>query len=127
MNLFSPTVLGLGKALDLYAARHRILAENVAHAETPGYRAKEMDFGGELDRAFEKHSPHATDADGASAGESASVDGSLPPRIELRRDPVDLDREMALLSENSLRVTALSRIVARKYAGLKSLIGGLGR
>ena len=68
---------------------------------------------------------HETDASGATA--SASVDGSLPPRIELRRDPVDLDREMALLSENSLRVTALSRIVARKYSGLKSLIGGLGR
>lgn len=121
MNLFSPTVLGLGRALDLYAARHRILSENVAHAETPGYRAKEMDFGGELDRAFEQHSAHKADAADGSA------DGSLPPRIELRRDPVDLDREMALLSENSLRVQALSRIVARKYSGLKTLIGGLGR
>jgi flagellar basal-body rod protein FlgB len=126
MNLFSPTVLGLGRALDLYAARHRILAENVAHAETPGYRAKEMDFGGELDRAFDKHSSQKTEG-AHSAGAGASLDGALPPRIEPRREPVDLDREMALLSENSLRVTALSRIVARKYAGLKSLIGGLGR
>ncbi len=126
MNLFSPTVVGLGRALDLYAARHRLLAENVAHAETPGYRAKEMDFGGELDRAFEQRSAQKTDgALSADAGES--LDGTLPPRIEVRREPVDLDREMALLSENSLRVTALSRIVARKYAGLKSLIGGLGR
>jgi flagellar basal-body rod protein FlgB len=116
MNLFSPTVLGLGRALELYSARHRLLAENVAHAETPGYRAKELDFGQELDRAFETHSP-----------ESAAAADAAGPRIEPRRDPVDLDREMALLSENSLRVVALSQIVARKYAGLKSLIGGLGR
>ena len=126
MNLFSSTVLGLGKALDLYAARHRVLAENVAHAETPGYRAKEMEFGGELERAFEKQTRREARSS-LSADASESLDAGLPPRIELRRDPVDLDREMALLSENSLRVTALSRIVARKYAGLKSLIGGLGR
>ena len=126
MNLFSPTVLGVGKALDLYAARHRVLAENVAHAETPGYRAKEIDFGGELERAFDKQALQPPGS-ARSAEAGTSLDGGLPPRIELRRDPVDLDREMALLSENSLRVTALSRIVARKYAGLKSLIGGLGR
>lgn len=117
MNLFSPTVLGLGRALELYAARHRILAENLAHAETPGYRAKEMDFGGELERAFES----------GSSEESGSDAAVLPPRIEPRREPVDIDREMALLSENSLRVIALSQIVARKYAGIKSLIGGLAR
>lgn len=114
MNLFSPTVLGLGRALELYAARHQVLTENLAHAETPGYRAKEMDFGDALRRAFESR-----EADGS--------DASLPPRIESRREPVDLDREMAILSENSLRVLALSRIVARRYSGLKTLIGELGR
>lgn len=114
MKLFSPTVLGLGRALELYSARHRVLAENLAHAETPGYRAKEMDFGNELSRAFESRE--------AQASESA-----MPPRIEPRREPVDVDREMAVLSENSLRVVALSRIVARKYTGLKTLIGELGR
>jgi flagellar basal-body rod protein FlgB len=117
MSLFSPTVLGLGRAIELFTARHRILAENLAHAETPGYRAKEMDFGGELERAFASHKADESEADAAV----------LPPRIEPRREPVDIDREMALLSENSLRVVALSQIIARKYAGMKSLIGGLGR
>src|SRR5437870_5447582 len=34
MRIFGPVIQGLGQALDLYQARHRVLAENVANAES---------------------------------------------------------------------------------------------
>jgi len=44
----------------------------------------------------------------------------------LRKDgnTVDLDREMAKLSENNLMYNALAQIISRKFAGLKDAIKG---
>jgi len=38
----------LERALDLTAARHKLLTQNVANAETPGYVRKDIDFASEL-------------------------------------------------------------------------------
>ncbi len=35
---------------------------------------------------------------------------------------MDVDHEMARLSDNAFRLVSLSRIVARKYAGMKQLL-----
>jgi flagellar basal-body rod protein FlgB len=46
--------------------------------------------------------------------------------MTLRKDgnTVDLDREMAKLSENNLMYNALAQIVSRKFQGLKDAIKG---
>ncbi len=95
MRIFGPVIQGLGQALDLYQARHRVLAENVANAETPGYRARDLDFGSALARAFEANAERGA-ADGAT--------------------------EMSRLSQNALKIVALSQIIAKKYAGLRAVI-----
>ena len=121
MRIFGPVVEGLGGALDLYQARHRVLAENVANAETPGYRARDLEFGTALAHAFER------------SGTSESADGDAEPIVDARSvvkidgNSVDLDTEMARLSENSMKIVALTRILARKYEGLKAAIQGGSR
>ena len=39
MQLFGTLTEGLGQALDLYQARHQVLAENIANSETPALTA----------------------------------------------------------------------------------------
>ena len=40
-----------GEALALRAHRQQVLASNIANADTPGYQAREFDFGRALARA----------------------------------------------------------------------------
>jgi len=117
MQIFTPLMQGLGTALGLYQQRHAVLAENVANAETPGYRARDLDFGHVLESAF----------DGAPGGRTGA--GGVEPTVDTKavikvdRNSVDIDTEMARLSENALRIVALTRLISGSYAGLKRAIG----
>ena len=121
MRIFSPVIQGLGSALELYQARHRVLAENVANAETPGYRARDLEFGTALASAFER----GTTSGRAAADVEPIVDARSVVKID--GNSVDLDTEMARLSENTMKIVALTRILTRKYEGLKAAIEGSRR
>jgi len=121
MRIFSTVIQGLGTAIELHAARQRVLAENVANAETPGYRARDLDFGAELANAF---------TPGAVPENSRPAVSPIEDRtaiVKIDRNSVDLDTQMARLSENALKLRALSEILGRKYAGLKRVIEGGAR
>ena len=121
MRIFGSVIQGLGTALDLYQARHRVLAENVANAETPGYRARDLDFASELTKAFESGSTHEV---GQTTSEPA-VDTHATVKID--GNSVDLDTEMARLSETTMRELALTRLLGRKFASLRLAIEGSNR
>lgn len=119
MQIFTPFVHALGSALRLHHSRHTVLAENVANAETPGYRARDLDFRHVLEAAF--------DGDAATNRTGEAVEPSIDREaiVKIDRNSVDLDTEMARLSENALRIVALSRFVSGSYQGLKQAIGDL--
>ncbi len=115
MQIFGPLIQGLGQALDLYQARHRILTENVANAETPGYRARDLDFGSALTQAFER---------GEESHNVSTAEPVVDARATIKIDgnSVDLDTEMARMSQNAEKIMALSQILGRKFAGLRAVI-----
>ena len=121
MQIFGNVVQGLSRALDLYQARHGVLTENVANAETPGYRARELDFESELKAAFDPQ---------AEAGGAATSDRQPQPivdrgaTVKLDGNSVDLDIQMGELSENAFKIVALSQLLSRKLDGLKRAIDG---
>ena len=115
MRIFSPVIQGLAQAIDLYQARHRVLTENVANAETPGYRARDLDFGSALVQAFDPGSE-------PGAGEEVEPSVDAHATVKIDGNSVDLDSEMSRLSQNALKIVALSQIVARKYASLRAVI-----
>lgn len=55
MELFDKTFNALEKKLDLNFKRHVVLSGNIANSETPNFRAREVDFAGELDKALGEH------------------------------------------------------------------------
>jgi flagellar basal-body rod protein FlgB len=115
MRIFGPVIQGLGEALDLYQARHRVLTENVANAETPGYRARDLDFGSALARAFESD---------AERGVTEAAQPVIDPHATVKIDgnSVDVDVEMSRLSQNALKIVALSQILAKRFSGLRAVI-----
>ena len=44
MQLFGNVTQGLSTALDLYQARHTVLAENIANSETPDFAPRDIPF-----------------------------------------------------------------------------------
>jgi flagellar basal-body rod protein FlgB len=123
MEIFGPVLTGLREALSLHEARHRVISENLANVDTPGYRARDIDFGEALRHAFEREG-----AVGVADGEPAALPEPTIDRSAVAKpdgNSVDVDLEMARLSDNGFRMVALSRIVARKYAGMKQMLSEL--
>ncbi len=115
----------LHQALDYHLERHNILASNVAHVDTPGYRPHDLArvdptqfsavFNVALQRTAEGHLPGVTDGSQSLAGrvfEDSSAgfgnDGNA----------VSLDREATKLAANHLRYDVVSTIVASHIKGL---------
>jgi flagellar basal-body rod protein FlgB len=122
----------LERAMDLRSRRHERIAINLANRDTPGFRAFDVDLAAALSNAGEPGGPSALErthpAHQAGAGEMT------PDRTPLRpvdRSPasergdgntVDLDREMARLSENALMYTAAARVLADEYTRIRDAI-----
>jgi flagellar basal-body rod protein FlgB len=109
--LFDSLTTGLQNVLDLRQQQHALTASNLANAETPGYRAKVIEFDRELSRAVQGSEPT----------------GAIEPRItELEPTPWSVDgnsvlpeREQARLQENSLMYRAVAQGLSRRLALLK--------
>lgn len=131
MTIFDATMRLLEQAMDLRAARHRVIASNIANEETPGYRAKELDFGEALRTANRlmatpvlrvTHARHL----GSGAPPSDRTQGRLTevPAEELPLDgnSVNLELELAKLSDNALKFNSAAAIVSIRYRQLLSAI-----
>lgn len=117
--LFDPTFAGLAEALTLHQRRHEVLASNLANVETPGYRAQELDFGAALEDAFKGTGPERP---GGGPPPNVVPDASAPPRAD--GNTVDVDLQMAKLSQNGGRYVALAKILQLRITQLKFAIEG---
>jgi flagellar basal-body rod protein FlgB len=50
-DISTPLMQELEKFLDLTSQRHKLVTANMANIDTPGYRTKDINFQGELERA----------------------------------------------------------------------------
>jgi len=129
--VFDPTIEGLARTLTLHQQRHAVLASNLANVETPGYRARELDFQDALKQAFEETSGGSGErTDGHATIALASPDRA-PQVVEDKTAPrradgntVDLDMQMAKLNANGTSYLALARILGRRVALLRQAIEG---
>ena len=106
MDLFDNTVGALEKKLNLHFKRHTLLSGNAANSETPLYKARELDFAGEVERALygknrdvlEKTHPLHMNASPAS---EAHVVIDHTGAVGADGNNVDLDINMGKLSGNA--------------------------
>ena len=124
--LFDPVLRGLAETLTLTQRRHEVLASNLANVETPGFRARELDFGSALRDAFAVQRPGELGAAAEPDDAHVSVveDRSAPARAD--GNTVDLDLQMAKLTANGTRYLALARLLAMRIGLVRSAINGGG-
>lgn len=128
-SLFDGTIDLLSKSLDIRSRRHAVISSNITNAETPGYKARDISFEDELQKALtsdgsEMKKTHARHL--AGAGEKGGMIMSRPtdPDGSLRNDDnnVSMDEEMSKLAQNTIQYNTATQMIAKKFAGLKYAI-----
>jgi flagellar basal-body rod protein FlgB len=109
------------EALVLRAERQRVIAGNIANADTPGYQARDFDFASALRQATagsgsatQLGAPIAGDvlAEGFGHGRAATgLRYALPAQTNLDRNTVDMDRERAAFADNALKYESTLRFI----------------
>ena len=124
LNRLTDTLDYHGQALTLRSERQRLLASNIANADTPGYVARDMDFAAALRQATGTGQPGAAGGAGtlniSQAGHIAAATGARaepnllyanPSQTNLDRNSVDMDRERAAFADNSVKYEATLRFI----------------
>ena len=122
MNRMTNSLDFQAQALTLRAERQRIIAGNIANADTPGYVARDMDFAAALREATGNQAAGGvmTGQMGTSPGQIPIGTGSTaelglkyaaPSQTSLDSNTVDMDRERASFVENSVKYEATLRFI----------------
>lgn len=82
--------------MDLLSTRQKLVASNIANADTPGYRTQDIDFQFEFLSLTEGAEPQTIEPDG------------LPVKPD--GNNVNIDREARLLAENAIRFNLASTL-----------------
>jgi flagellar basal-body rod protein FlgB len=112
-------------ALDYHLERQNVLASNVAHVDTPGYRPNDIEridrgeFSGVLSSALRRTDPrHIAGAGGVDVAETGRVFQDLSAGVGNDGNYVSIDREAAKLAANQLRYDTVSAIVSAELRQL---------
>ncbi len=99
----------LERYMSLLGARQKLVAANIANADTPGYKTLDIDFKAELQRQMEPAAP-------PSPVEVTGLD------VKNDGNNVSLDREARLLAENAIRFNIAAQILRSQIHSVKSAI-----
>lgn len=94
--------------MDLLSARQKLVASNIANADTPGYLTKDIDFQFEFLSLARGERPNVIEA----------------PDLAARNDGnnVSLDREMRLLSETAMRFSVAESLLKGQIKAVRDAI-----
>ena len=94
--------------MDLLSARQKLVAGNIANADTPGYKTRDIDFQSELRGALGTSTLNVVETPGLVA----KNDGNN----------VSIDRETRLLAENALRFNVASALMKSHLRAVRMAI-----
>lgn len=116
-------------ALKLRANRAELLAANIANADTPNYKARDIDFKNALKMAGSNSSDmrttnvrHITTAGTSKMG--SEIMYRIPTQPSLDGNTVDLHTERSAFMENSMMYQASLRFLNGRISGLMTAIRG---
>ena len=108
---------GIAKSIESYmtalSVRENVIGANIANADTPGYRTRDVDFEHEFQKALNGDSPAITEVNG----------------LQLKNDGnnVSVDREMRALSETALRFNIASNFERSEIRQVRMAMGEGGQ
>lgn len=127
----NPSITVLERQLDASALRQRVIANNIANANTPGFKKSEVSFSDQLQAALD------TKRIKLRANHPQHISTSRPlnkiaPRVETTEDTmmtfgqnnVDTEQEMVNLAANTILYNTTSRMLGGKFTLMGHVIRG---
>ena len=119
------------QALQVRTQRAQVLANNLANADTPGYKARDLDFKGILQgqtALSQAQSSMRTTDKQHMAGQTLMTDSNLlyrtPQQPSIDGNTVEEQVENAAFMENNLAFQASFTLLNKKFTGLMTAIKG---
>lgn len=123
------------RALDVRVQRQQLIASNIANADTPNYKARDLDFRAALDAALQPGTGGSANAGGLArttqghlAGSQSAAGSALLYRQTVQAsvdgNSVDIDVERAQFADNALRYEANLMFISGQIRSMLSAIQG---
>ncbi len=134
LDRLSGTLPVLEKGLDAVWKKNEVLAANIANADTPGYKAKSVDFESVFSQLLgsdwkQSYTGSERSVSGRTLPDPSALENLEIPITENRErsarldgNTVDPDREMTSLAENAMLYDTLTYAVSRELGRLKMII-----
>jgi flagellar basal-body rod protein FlgB len=116
------------RALAIGSQRLQLLAANVANADTPHYKARDIDFKAAMQSAEQDSVPltntHSRHISAGAGPNRATPMYRVPDQPSLDGNTVDGQRESAVIGETAVRYQATLTFLNQKIRGLRLAITG---
>ncbi|MFT4577547.1 MAG: flagellar basal-body rod protein FlgB [Nitrospinales bacterium] len=129
--LFSDSVpKAMKKSLDLMSTRQSVISSNIGNLDTPGFKASEIDFQGQLREALgskgqlklqatnEKHFGPKTSNIGSMTADPFEEEDAA----KSNGNNVDVDKEMAKMAENQIFYNAVIQLMMKRGSTVRASI-----
>jgi flagellar basal-body rod protein FlgB len=110
MEIFGNSITALERSMDLRVDNQRIIAANLANADTPGYVAQRMDFAASMQNAL------------AGKMDPPVVQASTGPAVAENGNNVDMEDELSQMTRNRVLYTVESQLLAAKFRQLGTVL-----
>lgn len=128
MNWIDNAIGTHARALIIRSNRAEVLATNIANADTPGFKARDLDFRSVLEQSKTNSSIVLTVTNSHHIAISTAASPQLfyrnPGQLSVAGNTVDIDVEQAAFTENSLRYMATLSFLDGSIKGLKMALRG---
>lgn len=119
----------LRTALNLRAYRQEVLASNIANADTPNYKARDLDFASTLSNALagkaggplpmeRTAAQHLQGEPGSPYGAELQYRGDYQGAVD--GNTVNMDVERAAFAENALQYETMLTVIRGRFADLRT-------
>lgn len=116
------------KALHFRVQRSEVLANNLVNADTPGFKARDIDFASVLNTQMTSATRMVATHKGHIAPSGNDFSQNLMYRVPLQPsldgNTVEENIEMAKFTENNLQFQASFEFVNKRFKGMKNAISG---
>jgi flagellar basal-body rod protein FlgB len=120
VDLFDTSMIGLERGMAGANLREQVLSNNLANANTPGFKRSDVDFHDVLAQAFS-----AGDNVSELSNMTFSIQNSGGTTMTADGNNVDVDTEMSDLAQNSLDYQGMTSVLASRVGILKTAIGSV--
>ena len=129
-EIFERHIQLTGKVMDLRLQRQNIVSGNIANVNTPGYKARHLEFEeklqsamnqnelGKMTRTVDSHMPAKFSPDGFQ-GDGIT---DFKAREVIGKDSVDLDKEMTQNAKNTMMYNALAMVIKKNFQGMQKVV-----